>query len=101
MLGNVGTVFMHRCNIRCLSTLITNDLYSSTKIFSSENKSNFIAHMDKIKLDFSLKFNKKTEKQAGILIPLCEVNNKPSILFTQRSAELRTHKGQVRYGNIS
>ena len=36
------------------------------------------------------------EKHAAVLIPLCNVNNTPSILLELRG-KLRTHSGEVRY----
>lgn len=34
---------------------------------------------------------------AAVLIPLCNVNNEPSVLFELRSKALRSHSGEVRY----
>ncbi|KAJ3384808.1 hypothetical protein HDU92_003407 [Lobulomyces angularis] len=39
----------------------------------------------------------KDFKKAAILVPLCNVNNKPSILFTIRSSNLRDHSGEVSF----
>lgn len=36
-------------------------------------------------------------KPAAVLIPLCLVDNQPSVMFTLRSSNLPTHKGEVRY----
>jgi hypothetical protein len=40
------------------------------------------------------------EKHAAVLIPLCNVNDKPSILLELRG-KLRTHSGEVRCDNCS
>ena len=34
--------------------------------------------------------------EAGVLIPLCRVHTKPSVLFTLRSNKLAKHSGEVR-----
>ena len=39
----------------------------------------------------------KTKREAAIFVPLCTVNNVPSILFTRRSGSLSTHASQVRF----
>jgi 8-oxo-dGTP pyrophosphatase MutT (NUDIX family) len=36
-------------------------------------------------------------KQASVLVPLCNFNGSPSILFTLRSSSVGTHKGQVSF----
>jgi len=36
-------------------------------------------------------------KLAAVLVPLCFVNKKPSILFTLRSSQMLEYRGQVRY----
>ena len=33
--------------------------------------------------------------EAAVLIPLCQVDNKPSILFEERSQKLNSHCGEV------
>lgn len=33
-------------------------------------------------------------KRAAVLVPLCHINGVPSLLYTQRTEGLRTHKGQ-------
>ena len=37
----------------------------------------------------------KTKKEAAIFVPLCTVNNVPSVLFMRRSGSLSTHASQV------
>ncbi|GBB84932.1 hypothetical protein RclHR1_11500007 [Rhizophagus clarus] len=46
------------------------------------------------------KFNYDTTKKVGeaaVLMPLCIVNGKPSVLFTIRSMSLKTHTGEVSF----
>ena len=38
----------------------------------------------------------KSKRRAAVLVCLCVVNNEESLLFTQRSFDMPTHKGQVR-----
>lgn len=38
-----------------------------------------------------------SETHAAVLVPLCNVHDKPGILFEVRG-KLRTHSGEVRYG---
>lgn len=44
------------------------------------------------------KFKYKSDaKDAAVLLPLCIVNQKPSVLFTVRNLNMRTHRGEIRY----
>jgi nudix motif 8 len=38
-----------------------------------------------------------TGKRAAVMLPLCDVKGIPSVLFTLRSHQVRTHKGQVSF----
>lgn len=40
-------------------------------------------------------------KEAAVLVPLCNIQGKPSVLFTVRNMNMRTHRGEVRYSNNS
>ena len=40
---------------------------------------------------------KKVTKEAAVLVPLCSVDGKASVLFTVRSSDLRVHKGEVSF----
>ncbi len=40
---------------------------------------------------------KDVERRAAVLIPLCEVDGVPSVLFTKRTETVGTHKGQVAF----
>lgn len=35
-------------------------------------------------------------KEAAVLMPLCVVDGKPSVLFTVRNMNMRTHRGEIR-----
>ncbi|ORX44965.1 hypothetical protein DM01DRAFT_1340272 [Hesseltinella vesiculosa] len=45
---------------------------------------------------YKFKFQDKA-KDAAVLMPLCLVNNQPSVLFTVRNLHLRTHKGEISF----
>jgi len=41
--------------------------------------------------------NSQSQKRAAVLVPLCNKNNIASLLFTLRSHDVSTHKGQVSF----
>ncbi|KAI8977618.1 NUDIX hydrolase domain-like protein, partial [Mycotypha africana] len=45
---------------------------------------------------YKLKY-KPDAKDAAVLVPLCVVNHKPSILFTVRNLNMRVHRGEVSF----
>ena len=68
-------------------------------VFSQENKQRCIKQMNKLnnnkrRLSFLEKI--KSNKRAAVLVCLCVVNKEESLLFTQRTFDMPTHKGQVR-----
>jgi len=58
---------------------------------SEQNKQKMIQRLVAKKI---VSFNLPGE--AGVLVPFCLVDNKPSVLFTLRSTSLASHRGQVR-----
>ncbi|RHZ54054.1 hypothetical protein Glove_431g27 [Diversispora epigaea] len=50
----------------------------------------------KYHLKYNLKY-KEIANDAAVLMPLCIANGKPSVLFTIRSQNLKTHKGEVSF----
>jgi hypothetical protein len=38
-----------------------------------------------------------TSRRAAVLVPLCRVDNVPSVLFTVKDSSLRTHAGETRF----
>ncbi|KAF8269836.1 NUDIX hydrolase domain-like protein [Lactarius quietus] len=54
------------------------------------------AALTKSTLDYPLTVANPREKHAAVLIPLCNVNNKPSILLELRG-KLRTHSGEISF----
>jgi nudix motif 8 len=49
------------------------------------------------RLPFNLNEKNDAKKQAAVLVPLCNRNLVPSILFTKRSQNVGTHKGHVSF----
>ncbi|KAI8333366.1 NUDIX hydrolase domain-like protein [Chlamydoabsidia padenii] len=45
---------------------------------------------------YKFKF-KPDAKDAAVLLPLCIVNHKPSVLFTVRNLNMRTHRGEISF----
>ena len=43
------------------------------------------------------KILKSTKNEAGILVPICSIHNRPSILFTVRARHLNSHAGEIRF----
>ena len=43
------------------------------------------------------KLNRTDVRRAAVLVPLCVVDDKPSVLFTLRSGNVSTHKSQVSF----
>ncbi|KAI8099008.1 NUDIX hydrolase domain-like protein [Halteromyces radiatus] len=46
--------------------------------------------------NYKFKF-KPDAKDAAVLVPLCLVNKKPSVLFTVRNLHMRTHRGEISF----
>nr|XP_023021705.1 nucleoside diphosphate-linked moiety X motif 8 [Leptinotarsa decemlineata] len=70
-------------------------LYSAENVFSEENMKRTIAKFASMK---PVRMNtNQPAKKAAVLIPLCEVNEKVSVLYTLRAAHLKSHRGQVSF----
>eukprot|EP00638_Chattonella_subsalsa_P010004 CAMPEP_0117742612 /NCGR_PEP_ID=MMETSP0947-20121206/5646_1 /TAXON_ID=44440 /ORGANISM="Chattonella subsalsa, Strain CCMP2191" /LENGTH=330 /DNA_ID=CAMNT_0005559161 /DNA_START=108 /DNA_END=1097 /DNA_ORIENTATION=- len=46
--------------------------------------------------------NRQTGRRASVLVPLCNIDGQPAVLFTKRSEQVRSHKSQVCFpgGNV-
>jgi len=43
------------------------------------------------------KLLKSKKNEAGILVPICSINNRPSLLFTVRARHLNSHAGEISF----
>lgn len=67
----------------------------ATKVLSKENRKKCIKQLEQMK-PLRLK-DPMPEKQAAVLVPLCFVNGELSLLYTVRSTNLRTNRGEVSF----
>ncbi|KAF2897963.1 hypothetical protein ILUMI_08215 [Ignelater luminosus] len=80
---------IHSLGKRC------NSVYSVEKVLSEENLKRAaakFANMKPIRLQTHAPY-----KRAAVLIPLCVVDKKVSLLYTLRAPHLKTHRGQVSF----
>lgn len=61
---------------------------------SEQNKQNVIERLNTMEKSHIL--TRSCTEEAAVLVPLCMVKNKPSLLFTLRAPNLVSHKGHVR-----
>ncbi len=63
------------------------------ELYGAANKQRCIELLKKV-----TPLRRKPEKSfdSAIIIPLCYVDDKPAILYTKRSMQLRLHPGEVR-----
>ena len=62
--------------------------------FSEENKDRLVRQLGKMRTPKSLLA--RCSEEAAVFVPFCLVNSVPSVLFTLRSSQLNSHKGEVR-----
>jgi nudix motif 8 len=64
-------------------------------ILTKENQENCIAKLKRMK---SLRLDgREPIKKAAVLVPLCIINNELSLLYTLRSSDLKSYRGQVSF----
>lgn len=64
-------------------------------IFSNENKSRVEKQLSSVQRVKTVVPYQENPKDAAVLMPLCYVNNEPSLLFMVRSWKVPVHKGEV------
>jgi len=78
---------------------IVNNSYDRTVpkelILSKENRENCITKLKGVK-PVRL-FGREPTRKAAVLVPLCTVNNELSFLYTLRSSDLKSYRGQVSF----
>ncbi|CAH1108464.1 unnamed protein product [Psylliodes chrysocephalus] len=70
-------------------------MYSADEVFSEENKKRTVEQFSSMK-PIRMTSQEPRDK-AAVLIPLCEVDGKVSLLYTLRAANLKSHRGQVSF----
>lgn len=63
-------------------------------IFSMTSRERCMTNMRRLSIP---KFGKTPQDTASVLVPLCKVDDVPSILYTVRSSELRTNSGEISF----
>ncbi|XP_063626206.1 mitochondrial coenzyme A diphosphatase NUDT8 [Cydia splendana] len=64
-------------------------------LFSTASRDRCIANM--MKFPIPRRQGKEPTASAAVLIPLCDVDNTPSLLYTVRADNLRSHSGQISF----
>ncbi|XP_035209940.1 nudix hydrolase 3-like [Stegodyphus dumicola] len=85
-----GTYHLHTiCQVPFFSQITFNDVFSD---YSKERCIRHFENMKNVKL-----MKKKNIRDAAVMVPLCIVSGKPSVLLTVRSVKLGRNKGDVSF----
>lgn len=71
--------------------------FSVQTIFSLASRERCITNLKKFRVPAMNKNFKVPTASAAVLVPLCSVNNTPSLLYTVRSMQLKSHSGQISF----
>lgn len=63
--------------------------------FSEENKDRLVRQLGRMRIPKSLVA--RCSEEAAVFVPFCLVNSIPSLLFTLRSSQLNSHRGEVSF----
>lgn len=64
-------------------------------VFSDENKQRLIDSVPPHITPSKVTHGKGKPRKAAVLVPMCLVNNEPSLLFMVRSMNMPSHRGEV------
>ena len=83
---------------RIMSSNLPRTLSSLNDAFSDPNKARVVKQLGLMKPRKS--WLASCTEEAAVFVPLCLVDSVPSVLFTLRSSQLNSHRGEVRLDSI-
>ena len=83
---------------RTMSSSLPRTLNSLNDAFSDPNKARVVKQLGLMKPRKS--WLASCTEEAAVFVPLCLVDSVPSVLFTLRSSQLNSHRGEVRLDSI-
>nr|XP_002126646.1 nucleoside diphosphate-linked moiety X motif 8-like [Ciona intestinalis] len=101
MLRTSICIRLFKSRIKYNTRTAQNQLHATHCIFSTENVKKHVVKIAESltsELSYSNSIKRlKLKNQAAVLVPLCTVNGELCLLFTVRSNNLPTHKGQISF----
>lgn len=71
--------------------------YGIANMFSFTSRDRCMTKLKSLTIPKFGKTKKVSEKSAAVLVPLCQIEGVPSMLYTIRSTKLRTNSGQISF----
>lgn len=90
--------FLSSQHHRTMSSSLPRTLNSLNDAFSDPNKARVVKQLGLMKPRKS--WLTSCTEEAAVFVPLCLVDSVPSVLFTLRSSQLNSHRGEVRLDSI-